>query len=550
MLTKNSPADVAAIEQLPQSLRRIADRLNQERVLKPSEMRRIILEAEVRLQDLEPWADFDHPVADSYGRRLVYKGGHFEIMVMSWRPGDFSTIHDHGYTQWGAVQVFGPAEHATFRMDDGRLYTLSRSVMEAGEAIGVSHSLIHQMGNPTTDTFFLTLHVYGEPEDIDNVTGDARVFDLENSTIQRVDGGVFFALPPEEVKRTEPGPVADFPSRLRHMTELVRRLRRMETQGKNHSGKDLEAAIADFQSAEHHPRLLRCLTANTDKNNHQTNSVYWRILNRELREAARLQQELIREQRAEDPFHQYAELYDALICDPCLTGFMAGYLEMFREKYQIDFADSHLISLGCGTGRVEQFMIEAFGLSHENLFGMDISEAMVAEARRRIQADVGDILTLDPSVRTWDIAFSGLNVFHYIDHTRLEEAIRKTAAIVKPGGYFIGDFITPDHIRWYPNVMYSADRRVISLRTPELIEDNGSMFQRSEIINVSLRDGKMRLNYAGKHNRFLPPLHRVRTYFERAFDGGVDLYDAHSLQLIPEWADSCPSTRYVVVAKR
>ena len=123
---------------------------------------------------------------------------------------------------------------------------------------------------------------------------------------------------------------------------------------------------------------------------------------------------------------------------------------------------------------------------------------MVKVARKRIQADEGDVLALDPGIRMWDLAFSGLNVFHYLDHKRLEEAIQKTAAIIKIGGYFIGDFITPDHIRWYPNVVYSKDKKIISLRTPRLIEENGSMFQESEIINIDYRED-MRINYAGKH---------------------------------------------------
>ncbi len=549
MLKQPSNLKKTTLEQLPPSLRHIAEKLEERRDLRPADMRRIILEAAVKPEDLEPWADFDHPVTDSYGRKLVFKGGHFEIMVMSWRPGDFSTIHDHGYTQWGAVQVFGPAEHATFRLDDKKINTLARWRMKAGDAVGVHHDLLHQMGNPTSDTFFLSLHVYGEPEDIDNVTGDARVFDLENNSIQRVDGGVFFALPPSGIKRIEEGPVADFPTRLRHMIELIRRLRKMENAGLNNSGLVLEEVIADFLTPEQRGKLLTCLDQNTDENGHQTNSVYWRILNWELKEAARLQNELFNEQRGQDQFHKYAELYDAVICQPCLDDFMARYLHFFEERYGIDFPGSRLISLGAGTGLVEKYMIDQMGIPYNNLFGMDISEAMVAEASRRIQADVGDILTLDPSIRMWDLAFSGLNVFHYIDHQRLEEAIRKTAAIIKPGGYFIGDFITPDHIRWYPNVLYSADKKVISLRTPELVEEKGSLFQKSEIINISFQDNFMRVTYAGKHKRFLPPVNRVRTYFERAFSQ-VDLYDAFSLEPIPEWADSCASTRYIVVAKR
>lgn len=539
-----------SLEQLPASLRQIAEKLEKNRELRPADMRRIVLEAEVKPEDLEPWADFDHPVQDSYGRKLVYKGGHFEIMVMSWRPGDFSTIHDHGYTQWGAVQVFGPAEHATFRIDDKKISTLARWQMKAGDAIGVHHDLLHQMGNSSTDTFFLSLHVYGEPYDIDNVTGDARILDLEKEEVHRVDGGVFFALPPGEIKKVEAGPRADFPTRLRHLIELIRRLRRMDNRGVNNSGKNTGEIIADFLSAENRRRLLRCLDENTSEEGHQTNSVYWRVLNWELREAAKLQNELLKEQRAEDKFHKYAELYDAVIGQPCLDDFMGKYLHFFKEKYDIDFSWSTVISLGCGTGLVEKHLIDEMGVEYDNLFGLDISEAMVQEASRRIQAETGDVLTLDPSIRMWNIAFSGLNVFQYIDYRRLEEAISKTASILEPGGYFIGDFITPDHIRWYPNVVYSEDKKVISLRTPQLIEDEGRVFQESEITNISFLDGSMRVTYAGKHRRFLPPMNRVRQYFERHFGGPVDLYDAVSLQPIPEWADSCPSTRYIVIAQK
>lgn len=546
----SNPQVEEAIAGLPTSLQHIARTLSVCNITKPSGVIKAIKEAKVQPEDLTPWADFDHPEADSYGRKLVYKGDNFEIMVMSWRPGDFSAIHDHGYTQWGAVQIFGPAEHATFRAEDGHISTLNRWTVKPGDIVGVGHSLVHQMGNTTSDTFFLSLHVYGEMEAIDNITGDARVFDLENDTIQRVDGGVFFALPSEDIKRTEEGPRGDFPTRLRHMVELIRRLEKMEKVGVNKSGKNLQAVIKDAFSPNQQKRLLRCLEANTDENDHQSNSVYWKALNRELKETAKLQLSLQGTQRAEDKFHKYAEVYDALIGKPCMDGFIKRYLRFFVEKYQPEIADKTMISLGAGTGVVEQFIMEEFGVSYDKLYGIDISEAMVLEAKKRIRADVGDILTLNPSIRMWEVAFSGLNVFHYLDFTRLEEAIQKTANIIQPGGYFVGDFISPDHIRWYPNVMYSDDKKVISLRTPELIEENGRLFQESEITNISFLGEQMEVAYAGKHRRFLPPMNRIRQYFEKAFVVQVDLYDAYSLEMIPEWADSCKSTRYVVVAKK
>ena len=105
---------VKAKKLLPDSLRFIIEKLEERKEWKPAEVRRVVLEAGVKQEDLLPWADYGHPASDSYGRRLIYQEGNFEMMAMSWAPGDFSAIHDHGHTQWGAVQVFGPAEHATF----------------------------------------------------------------------------------------------------------------------------------------------------------------------------------------------------------------------------------------------------------------------------------------------------------------------------------------------------------------------------------------------------------------------------------------------------
>ncbi|MCB0632732.1 MAG: methyltransferase domain-containing protein [Saprospiraceae bacterium] len=550
MIQDTSRSSKRNLSVLPSSLQYIIRSLQEQRELRPSHLTRILHEAEVKAEDLSPWADLEHTASDSYGRQLVYKGGHFEIMVMSWQPGDFSTIHDHGHTQWGAVQIFGPAEHATFRLENGKLTTLARWDVSPGDIVGVSHTLIHQMGNPTEQTPFLSLHIYGNVEEIKNVTGDARIFDPGKQVIYRVDGGVFFGLPEEKIKKTEPGPAADFPTSLRHMTELIRRLRKMESADIDLQGYDLEAFINDTFSFKQRGSLIRYLKDITDENDHQVNSIAWRILNRELKEVAKLQLELGGLAKSKDHFHKYAQLYDGLIGLPCLKGFMAEYLKFFVERYQSDLRGKSLISLGCGTGLVERFLIEELEMDPERVYGIDISEAMIAVARERIHADVEDILQLDPDVQQWDLAYSGLNVFQYIDHTRLEEAIRKTAAIVKTGGYFVGDFITPDHIRWYPNVVYSEDGHMISLRTPQLIEENGSNFQESEIVNIEFAEDQMEVTYAGRHRRFLPPVNRIRNYFERAFGGQVDLYDAHSLELIPQWADSCKSTRYIVIAQK
>jgi SAM-dependent methyltransferase len=461
---------------------------------------------------------------------------------MSWLPGDFSAIHDHGHTVWGAVQIFGAAEHATFRWEDENLNTLARWEVKPGDVLGVGHSLIHQMGNRDQQPF-LSLHIYGYNSPIDNVTGDARIFDLDQQKIQRVNGGAFFNLPDSAVARYEDGPAGDFPTYLRHQLELFRR---KETAG----DPDANELFHKTFDMNQHDLLLTCLSGITDEETGKNiNSLQWRILIRELKEAADFQNSHKRISKKDDSFHQYAEIYDHVIGETSMDSFMRKYIHFFVEKYRFDFSSNDTLSIGCGTGLVEKYILEEFNVPKERLYGMDLSESMVVEARKRISADVGDIMTLDPAIRKWDLAYSGLNVFQYLPHEQLEEAIKKTHSVIEDGGYFLADFITPDHIRWYPNTMYSSDKKVISLRTPEIIEVDGANFQESEIINISFLNDQMDVHYAGKHRRFLPPIFRVRSYFEKYFSE-VNLYDAHSLKSIDKADDSCPSTRYIVVARK
>ncbi|MCB0644476.1 MAG: hypothetical protein KDC44_22685, partial [Phaeodactylibacter sp.] len=66
-LSKDQPP----IVKLPDAIRFIIQKLEGQRVLKPAQVRREILDAGVQPEDLTPWAAFDHPVQDSYGRKLI-----------------------------------------------------------------------------------------------------------------------------------------------------------------------------------------------------------------------------------------------------------------------------------------------------------------------------------------------------------------------------------------------------------------------------------------------------------------------------------------------
>lgn len=193
---------------LPKSLSRliylIKDSIAIHGKLSPLKAKEIVLQANVQLEDMMHYADFDHPVEDCYGRKLVYDGGQFEVMVMSWNPGDYSSIHNHGYTEWGVVQVFGNTHHMIYNLKDNVLAFAKRELLPKGTAMRVNNAFIHQMGNATTQRY-LTLHIYGSNVLNANITGDAKNFDLELNRVALTCGGAFFNLPEEAVLGEEKG---------------------------------------------------------------------------------------------------------------------------------------------------------------------------------------------------------------------------------------------------------------------------------------------------------------------------------------------------------
>lgn len=534
---------------LPDAIKDLIERIRKQPDWRPGDMVRMIRDAEIQEENLLPWADFDHPTGDSYGRKMLYDGGNFEIMVMSWAPGDISAIHDHGYTEWGAVQIFGRAEHATFIIEGEHLITQHRWMVKPGDILGVTHEMIHQMGNPNNHERFLSLHVYGLREKVAAVTANARIYDVDHGEIFRVDGGVFYCLPEHEIKERSPGPAGDFPTCLMNATEKAARWLRMRP---DHPNMDYSGSLYDIRKAcftsQLAPVMLNFLGEISDADGFVQDSVYWDILRWELQRAHSLQSQQ-EEKTIEDPFYQYAERYDALIGQPCLNQFIAQYLQSLGDIHNIQWNYSKVLSIGCGTGIVELYMIDQLHVEREHLLGMDISPAMVAQAQHRIRAQVGDIRSWKPKGDCrYDLLYTGLNVLHYLPLSDLESAIENMANQLVTGGVFIGDFITPDHIRQYPHVVISDDKAHISLRNPKLIEQAGRSYMSSDIINVHFSKEMMSIEAAGTHQRSLPPMSEIRAMFSNYFSSEVVLYDAYSMERIADHADTCPSSRYVIYA--
>lgn len=210
---------------ISERLAAVIDRVAKTESRTPAAIHTILSEANLTQEDVEPFCDWDHPAGDCYGRAMVYDGGEFEVMVMSWVPGDISAIHDHGSTRWGAVQLFGRAEHSVFALDGDRLTTVARESMAPGTVLPVAHELIHQMGNFGEDNY-ATIHIYGCDGAKGHITAGARIFDVDEGAIQLVDGGAFFDLTPGTYEIERKGLRAGFATHLRHQSELAARIAR------------------------------------------------------------------------------------------------------------------------------------------------------------------------------------------------------------------------------------------------------------------------------------------------------------------------------------
>ena len=97
-----------------------------------------------------------------YQRSLIHHTANYEILVLCWRSGQLSPIHDHGESACGVLVVEGVATETSFLADSTGKMIVSRSHRIPAGSIFVSRgSDIHRVANlenPGAD--LISLHVY------------------------------------------------------------------------------------------------------------------------------------------------------------------------------------------------------------------------------------------------------------------------------------------------------------------------------------------------------------------------------------------------------
>ena len=117
---------------------------------------------EVSREELRPYVSFKEA---TYARHRVFLCDYAELLVLCWRPGQRTPIHDHAGS-FGAVRVLeGFMWETLFEMDsaDGLRYKSARD-WTPGHVTGADVPDIHQLGNPdVSGRDLVTLHLYAPP---------------------------------------------------------------------------------------------------------------------------------------------------------------------------------------------------------------------------------------------------------------------------------------------------------------------------------------------------------------------------------------------------
>lgn len=119
-------------------------------------------EVEISESELAPFLGFKEA---NYWRHRVFRNEFIEMLVLCWRPGHRTPIHDHNGSHGGVRVQKGCLWETIFLYDEvkGLEYESGRQ-LSAGAVTGSEVPDIHQLGNPdVSEQDLVTIHIYAPP---------------------------------------------------------------------------------------------------------------------------------------------------------------------------------------------------------------------------------------------------------------------------------------------------------------------------------------------------------------------------------------------------
>lgn len=203
----------------------------------------------------------------------------------------------------------------------------------------------------------------------------------------------------------------------------------------------------------------------------------------------------------------------------------SGYYRLLLTQHEL--YPETLLDVCCGTGTIAELLTE----DGYRVAGFDLSEAMIAEARRKARAQgleidywVADATHFELG-RTFDGAYSFFDSLNYITTLQgLQEAVAQVGKHLQPGGSFVFDV----------NTAYAFEQRMFDQedqRKRALIKYSwtGNYDASSRMIQVRMKFERAGSEFEELHVQRAHSDEEIRDALRSAGFGSVKAYDSYTL---------------------
>ena len=145
------------------SFKELADALNSQTAVPTlGQINDLVERTTIRAEEVQPYLGFK---AGNYSRHRVMKNEFVEMLVLCWKPGQRTPIHDHNGSHGAVFVQEGILWETIFDYDtEHGLGYQSHRELRAGGLTGSEDPDIHQLGNPdVSGRDLITIHIYAPP---------------------------------------------------------------------------------------------------------------------------------------------------------------------------------------------------------------------------------------------------------------------------------------------------------------------------------------------------------------------------------------------------
>lgn len=126
----------------------------------------LLASLDVTIEDVSQFTTFDDA---GYKRNLVRSSDWYDLLVMCWRPGQCSSIHDHGGSSCGFKILAGEGAESVFERVNPNIQECDLVKKVGDRSYPLNHLClardadIHRIENRSASTDLVTLHIYTPP---------------------------------------------------------------------------------------------------------------------------------------------------------------------------------------------------------------------------------------------------------------------------------------------------------------------------------------------------------------------------------------------------